>query len=91
MYAAFMGHPSTMILLIENGADVNLMNDKKQTIMDYFDRWEDEAIIKLLEGRFDYKAREDEKKLKAQRRQDVLQLLKDWRTRGNEAIILNSC
>lgn len=91
MYAAIMGHRSTMILLIENGADVNLMNDKKQTIMDYLDRWEDEVIIKLLEGRFDYKAQEDEKKLKAQRRQDVLQLLKDWRTRGNEAIILNSC
>jgi hypothetical protein len=86
MWAAAKGHRSTMILLIENGADVNLMNGEGRSIMDYFEIWKDEEIIELLEKKFNYQAAEVERQLKAQRRQDVLQLLEEWKAMGHVAI-----
>ena len=69
-----------MALLIENGADVNATNQAGKSIMDYERRWHDEVIMELVERKFNFQAKEDEKLLVLQRRKNVLQLLDDWET-----------
>jgi hypothetical protein len=65
-----------MLLLIENGADVNAKNQDGRTVMDYADQWrQDETIMRLLERRFNFQAKENERLLAFQRRRSVLRLL----------------
>jgi hypothetical protein len=69
-----------MLLLIENGADVNTRNQNGKTVMDFVGRWQDEPLMQMLEKKFDTQAREDERLLASQRRKSVLQLLNDYKT-----------
>lgn len=68
-----------MLLLIENGADVNTRNQEGLTVMDFVSRWQDDTLMRLLEKKFDTKAREDERLLASQRRKSVLQFLNDYK------------
>lgn len=68
-----------MLLLIENGADVNTRNQEGLTVMDFVSRWQDDTLMRLLEKKFDIKAREDERLLASQRRKSVLQFLNDYK------------
>jgi hypothetical protein len=69
-----------MLLLIENGADVNTRNQNGETVMDFVGGWQDELLMQLLEEKFDTQAREDERLLASQSRKSILQLLNDYKT-----------
>jgi hypothetical protein len=67
-----------MLLLIENGADVNATSQAGKSIMDYDQRWHDGAIRELVEREFNFQAKEEERLLVLQQRKNVRHLLDDW-------------
>jgi ankyrin repeat protein len=78
MWAACNGHSSTTLLLLENGADVNIKNDDGKTVLYFTAYLEDEALKQSVAERFNFQAIDDERLLKLQRRRRVLQILERW-------------
>jgi ankyrin repeat protein len=80
LWATLEGHRSTIALLIENGADVNARTQNGETVMDFVRRWDDATLMRLVEKKFDVRAREDERLLALKRRENVLRLLEGYKT-----------